>query len=166
MAKASVLIKCQECGNTFTWSKKDCKNRDEANRAEEWARTGGVIYCPDCMRKFKAKQYKKKNEGKKAQIMERISGYTLIQLEGSEKQISWAENIRITALSLILAKIDEWATDTKIDSSCEEYVDTMNSAIDFINSTSLAKEWIDKKDKYESSSTIMELFKEYVDRAV
>ena len=66
MAKASVLIKCQECGNTFTWSKKDCKNRDEANRAEEWARTGGVIYCPDCMRKFKAEQYKKKKRGKES----------------------------------------------------------------------------------------------------
>ena len=98
--------------------------------------------------------------------MERISGYTLIQLEGSEKQISWAENIRITALSLILTKIDEWAAYNKVDSSCEEYVDIMNSAIAFINSTSLAKEWIDKKDKYESSSTTMELFKEYVDRAV
>lgn len=69
----------------------------------------------------------------------------------------------VKALSLILAKIDEWAAYNKVDSSCEEYVDIMNSAIAFINSTSLAKEWIDKKDKYESSSTTMELFKEYVD---
>ncbi len=86
MAKARVIIVCKKCGEKFTWSK-DCSNREEANKAEEWA-VKNIEECPDCT--FKAKI---KYENQKAQ--ELTEELQLPKLEGSEKQIAWANTIRI-----------------------------------------------------------------------
>lgn len=167
MAKASVTITCNECGNTFTWSK-NCKNRDEADRAVEWAKEGGIIYCPNCMYKFKTERRKKEDEEKKQAILERISELEpeleLSTLEGSEKQIAWAESIRIKSIKTLLGIIDSWAKNVCINNTDEQYVETFKSAMGFVNSIKSAKEWIEKRDDYERIDFIMDNWKKFTEK--
>lgn len=86
MAKAEVKLTCKTCGKTFTWSK-ICDNRMAANKAEEWA-TNNIEECSEC-------RFKTKIEHENIQAREMSEEMKLPQLEGSEKQIEWAETIRM-----------------------------------------------------------------------
>lgn len=78
MARAIANCTCRKCGKKF--EKIASKNsRDEANRWTEWAEAN-ITLCYDC---YKAESY------------EQAKGdMELPELEGSPKQIAWAEDIR------------------------------------------------------------------------
>ena len=85
MAKAEVRLTCKTCGKTFTWSK-ICGSRTATNKAEEWA-TNNIEECSEC-------RFKTKIEHENIQAREMSEEMKLPQLEGSAKQIEWAETIR------------------------------------------------------------------------
>ena len=81
MAKAQCH--CAVCGNDFEIKVKR-RNSEEAASFEEWA-TKNITVCRDCERKMK-----KKEDHERA--LENSDG--LPALEGTEKQIAWAFDIR------------------------------------------------------------------------
>lgn len=95
MAKASIRIKCEACGQEFT-HRKGCWNRDDATRYEEWARDH-ITVCPACYAKEKRATERAKIDAATAAAREQIAGMQFSELEGSEKQIAWAEDIRARA---------------------------------------------------------------------
>lgn len=88
MAMAEVELVCSTCGKTFTHRKKRY-NRADADQYEEWARAH-IDTCPDC---FRAKQQKEKELEAAARSSQ------LPQLQGSEKQVAWANTIRDKMIS-------------------------------------------------------------------
>lgn len=97
MAKSSLDFTCTECGSAFTISK-FFHSREEANSWEEYSKNDGMKgICPACRRKFAIEERDKKN----AEIIEEMGKMynsvfknPLPQLEGTEKQVKWAESIR------------------------------------------------------------------------
>ena len=88
MAMAEVELVCSTCGKTFTHRKKRY-NRADADQYEEWARAH-IDTCPDC---FRAQQQKEKELEAAARSSQ------LPQLQGSEKQVAWANAIRNKMIS-------------------------------------------------------------------
>lgn len=128
MAKARVIIVCKKCGEKFTWSK-ECNNREDADKAEEWA-IKNVEECPECT--FKAR-VKYENE----QAMEMSENLDLPKLEGSEKQIAWANTIRIKFIEYYnrVKSLPSTKTNKQI---CESFEDIIQKEI-------TAKFWINNK---------------------
>lgn len=85
MAQANVYITCTECGKEFRHTK-ICYNRDAAKSYEEWAREN-ITTCPECYKA--AKKAEEKATEEKA-----LEGVELVALEGTEKQVAWATDIR------------------------------------------------------------------------
>lgn len=88
MAKATVTCTCKVCGATF---KREAfkRNRAEADSWEAWA-AENIDTCPSC---YKAEKQQKEAERVAARSQQ------LPQLEGSEKQVSWANTIRDNMIS-------------------------------------------------------------------
>ena len=128
MAKAKISIICKTCGEKFTWSR-ECSNRDSANQTEEWA-LKNVEECPECI--FKAR-VKYENE----QAMEMSESLDLPKLEGSEKQITWANTIRIKFIEYYnrVKSLPSTKTNKQI---CENFEDIIQKEI-------TAKYWIDNR---------------------
>lgn len=81
MAKAIANCTCKFCGKTFTkWTIKG--NRADADSWKTWAEAN-FDQCPDCYR-----------EAIKEQTKAAAHADGLPDLEGTPKQISWAESIR------------------------------------------------------------------------
>lgn len=76
MAKATITIKCKTCGKEFTVSK-NCYNRTEADSWERWA-ANHYTTCSECY----------------AQKKQPAASSNPPELEGPERQISWATSIR------------------------------------------------------------------------
>lgn len=93
MAKASVEIICEECGKEFT-HEHICRNRNEADSYEEWAREN-ITTCPACW-------YKAKRAAEEKRAEEATKDVELSELTGSEKQVAWAEKIRRAAIATVL----------------------------------------------------------------
>lgn len=89
MAKATVTCTCCECGKSFAASK-ILASRDQANNWEEWAKSN-IIECDEC--KEKARQAEREEANKKA--AESAKEFELPELTGSEKQVAWANTIRV-----------------------------------------------------------------------
>lgn len=88
MAKARVTCTCKTCGATFT--KETIKrNRAEADSWEAWA-AENIDICPDC---YRAEKKQKEAERVAARSQQ------LPQLQGSEKQVAWANTIRDKMIS-------------------------------------------------------------------
>lgn len=88
MAMAEVTLVCSTCGKTFTHRQKRY-NRADADQYEDWARAH-IDTCPDC---FRAQQQQKEAERVAARSQQ------LPQLQGSEKQVAWANSIRNKMIS-------------------------------------------------------------------
>lgn len=88
MAKARVTCTCKACGATFT-RETIKRNRAEADSWEAWA-AENIDTCPSC---YKAEKQQKEAERVAARSQQ------LPQLEGSEKQVSWANAIRDKMIS-------------------------------------------------------------------
>ena len=89
MAKGTAACTCCECGKSFTASK-ILASRDQANSWEEWAKSN-IIECDEC--KEKARQAEREEANKKA--AESAKEFELPELTGSEKQVAWANTIRV-----------------------------------------------------------------------
>lgn len=92
MAIASIRVICKDCGEEFEW-RRECHNRKEANDTEEWAKNT-IDQCPRCY----AKQQKELERAKQKEESEKyaavLSDYNLPVLQGTEKQVEWANIIR------------------------------------------------------------------------
>ena len=88
MAKARVTCTCKICGATFT-RETIKRNRSEADSWEAWA-AENIDTCPGC---FRAQQQKEKELEAAARSSQ------LPQLQGSEKQVAWANAIRNKMIS-------------------------------------------------------------------
>lgn len=86
MAKAKIELKCKKCGCEFVHTREFMK-RSEANNYEEWAKEN-IKICSKCR-----KDEKDNNEVAKA--LEILKSYpALCELNGTEKQVAWANKIR------------------------------------------------------------------------
>lgn len=88
MAKARVTCTCKICGATFT-RETIKRNRAEADNWDAWA-AENIDTCPDC---FRAEKKQKEAERVAARSQQ------LPQLQGSEKQVAWANTIRDKMIS-------------------------------------------------------------------
>lgn len=102
MAIAKVEITCKDCGRTFT-HRKECYNRREAEEYEAWA-IRNIDTCLGC-----------KKKAMDAQQMESLDailtkyGAQLPAINGvSEKQIKYAEDMRIRYLASELGKVEKY----------------------------------------------------------
>jgi hypothetical protein len=105
MARASVELVCNVCGKTFL-AEKDCYNRKEADSWEEWMqKTGGA--CKECWAKDRAQKIRQsgqREEMAQVEAWEARVGGILSALEGTEKQIAWAREIRHDILGPLVGK--------------------------------------------------------------
>lgn len=100
MAKAKAICTCKTCGQKF--EKTTIKrNVSEATSWEEWAQNY-YDECDDCYRK--RIQAEREEESRKA--AEDAKSLNLPELKGSEKQVAWAESIRMEAVEKLQARID------------------------------------------------------------
>ena len=100
MAKAVAICRCATCGKEFELSAVK-QNRREADKWEEWA----VSYydeCAECYQKRKERQREEENQ--KAAEMATEAG--LPKLTGSEKQVAWAESIRMGFYQVTAAEME------------------------------------------------------------
>lgn len=104
MAKATAACTCCECGKSFTASR-ILASRDQANNWEEWAKSN-IIQCDECRAKAREEEKAVAN----AKAAEETKEFELPELQGTEKQIAWANTIRIAyfkSYSKIVAKYAE-----------------------------------------------------------
>ena len=138
MAWTTVI--CNECGEEYDVQMYG-KMRDREWRVKNWSG-----YCDNCKQKFKEiKQKEIADENKKNADMAKAEG--LPKLEGTEKQIAWAETLRKNRIEYIKVLIGsalqnnninyaEWLK-SKIESSKKEtkasfFIDRRNSSdVDF-----------------------------------
>lgn len=109
MAKASVTLKCKDCGAEYTVTKK-CYNRKEADSWEAYMQQGNSGQCTECWKK----DQQRKREIEKAQLAEKVNAklsearIVLPELVGSEKQVAWANDIRNNFISILTKKGLNW----------------------------------------------------------
>jgi hypothetical protein len=109
MAKATATFTCSACGRDYTRTTTHY-NREAADHWEAWARNIPEGLCPEC---YKADQQAKRDAALVAQKaktpeIEAACPIALPALEGSEKQISWARDIRAQFLEKILGRKIKW----------------------------------------------------------
>ena len=98
MSMVDLRIKCESCGEMFR-HRKACQNRDAAADYEDWAREN-ITLCPTCYREGMERIQADKDS---AAIAEK--GLILPEIDGTEKQIAWANKIRREAVSHVCAAI-------------------------------------------------------------
>lgn len=89
MAKAVAVCTCWTCGKTFK-KEKICQNRQDAESFESWA-ADNITECPECWGKRKTEE----REAKKNEMTNEMERVGMAALDGTEKQIKWAANIRL-----------------------------------------------------------------------
>jgi hypothetical protein len=109
MAKATAIFICTDCGKEFTRTTTHY-NRQEADHWEIWAKQNPQGLCPEC---WKADRQAKRDADLAAQKaktpeIEAASPITLPALVGSEKQVSWARDIRAQFLEKIQKRKIKW----------------------------------------------------------
>lgn len=104
MAKARVRLTCPTCGEEYTWSV-DCYNRREADEWESRHEGETDRECPACWRKTRAEQRaaERTERLRRYEELSRAAGVEPARLEGSEKQVPWAEDIRAEKVMKALA---------------------------------------------------------------
>lgn len=101
MAKATAICTCRKCGAKF--EKYTTKaSRREADSWVEWAERTFAL-CPDCE---KAETIKHGNE----RAIEILNGEQLPALDGSDKQVAWAEFLRAKYIATADAQIKMYET--------------------------------------------------------
>lgn len=96
MSMVDLRIKCEGCGEMFR-HRKACQNRDAAADYEDWAREN-ITLCPACYREGMERIQMEKDA---AAIAEK--GLILPEIDGTEKQIAWANKIRLHAIAIVCA---------------------------------------------------------------
>lgn len=172
MVKSRVTCTCCECGKSFTASK-ILASRDQANNWKEWA-VSNIIECDEC----RAKSREEEKAAANAKSAEAAKEFSLPELSGSEKQISWANTIRVAyfnSYSKIIAKYVE--LDSSKKEQCGEEFKLFSEVGEHLFSTKTAASfWIENRDltirlvvhehekefaKYEEKSEVQEVIADY-----
>lgn len=175
MAKATATCTCCECGKSFTASR-ILATRAQANNWEAWA-VSNIIECDECRAKAREEEKAVANANAKAAAKE----FELPELQGSEKQVSWANTIRIAyfkSYSKIIAKYAELVASKR--QQCEEEFKLFSEVGDHLFSTKTAASfWIENRDltirtirlvvhehekeftKYEEKTEVQEVVADY-----
>ena len=141
MAKGTAACTCCECGKSFTASK-ILASRDQANSWEEWAKSN-IIECDEC--KEKARQAEREEANKKA--AESAKEFELPELTGSEKQVAWANTIRVGYYTEYSKVVDGYTKLTKEQQAkCNEEFEQFNKIVDYVFSNkNSASFWIEHR---------------------
>lgn len=130
------------------------KNRE---RKAEWHFSG---LCPECYEKKQKEERKAANK----EAAEKSAEMELPELSGTEKQVAWANTLRLKAINnlyLELEKLDKIFQENGIISITKENISIkeMSEAIDyFVNTYKNAKFWIETRNE---SRSIHEIVTEY-----
>lgn len=158
MAKARAICTCKSCGCEF--EKTTIKrNSREANSWEEWA-ASYYDECTDCYKERKEREKQEANE--KAAEFSRESG--LAPLTGSDKQIAWANTIRMKFVEAVdefravrLQQIESCGSDEKefIDAAGKE-IESLDRIMAYLEQHyTEARFWIDNRNDVESGHSIV-----------
>lgn len=141
MAKATVTCTCCECGKSFTASK-ILASRDQANNWKEWAKSN-IIECDEC--KEKARQAEREEANVKA--AESAKEFELPELTGSEKQVAWANTIRVGYYTEYSKVVDGYTKLTKEQQTkCNEEFERFNKIVDYaFSNKNSASFWIEHR---------------------
>jgi len=160
MAKATALCKCRFCGNDFKVEAFKI-NRKEANSWKEWAEDN-IDICQKCDREI----YEAEREKENKKAMEKSIAMGLPELTGSEKQVAWANSLRLdfvcqyekelTKMNDIIQNADKEKQPEMIAQK-KSFCDAMDYAV---NTKTDARYWIDSRDK-RSNFLMWELLSEY-----
>lgn len=137
MAKVRMKIKCEKCGCEFIHTREFAK-RSEADNYEEWA-AENIKICNKC--------HKHEKENKEVEeALEILKSYPeLCELNGTEKQVAWANKIRAKVASE-LAQRSKKPKKTFAD----------------INTIKEASWWIDNREYFELNwRTALNRLREY-----
>ena len=142
MAKGTAVCTCCECGKSFTASK-ILASRDQANNWEEWAKSN-IIQCDDCREKEREEEKAAAN----AKAAESAKEFELPELTGSDKQVAWANTIRVAyfnSYSKIVAKYSELLSSER--QQCEvEFKSFLEVAEHLFATKTSASFWIENRD--------------------
>ena len=129
------------CGHYFT---KELFGKEIKRQSYiEWAT--GRLECPDCYKLGLEKEKKEKYDKSREQaVLENLP-----ILEGSEKQIQWAESIRILKLNSLREVAGKCLDNTEI-------IDYISKVVTVVKSKKEAKWFIDRKDITYSRSYFLE----------
>lgn len=148
MAKAVATCKCATCGSEF--EKITIKrNRREADSWETWA-ASYYDECDECRQKRLAAE--REEESRKA--AEDAAELNLPKLEGSEKQIAWAERIR---MEFIQSADKEIQATAERPQSSRMLVSELESFKEWILRKTEASWWIDKRGAMWSMREVISL---------
>lgn len=137
MAIATATCTCEKCSKRFE-VRVTRRNRADANSFEEWA-AENITVCPDC-------KQAEKDAAAEAAANKALAPYTLPALDGTPKQIAWAEKLRKSRLLAWLKELGE---------------DVEESAIQWVlNRHADARWWIDHRDA-DTMSLLEEVAAEY-----
>ena len=128
MARAKIIITCEECGKQFVHTH-ICQNREAAANYEEWARSN-ITVCPKCYGEQLRAEERAKIDEQTEHAVQTIKecGVDLPALTGTEKQIAWAMDIRARGAKMF------------IDAGAK------GKAWDIFNSKTEAKWWIENRN--------------------
>ena len=141
MAKAVAKCRCATCGNDFT--KITVKpNRREADSWEEWA----VNHCDEC-EECRQKRIRAEREEESRKAAEAAKEINLPELAGSEKQIAWAERIRMEFIQSADREIQEVAENPNISRISASDLDSFKG---WMLKNASAKFWIDNRETVRS----------------
>ena len=153
MTRAKVNLICQKCKKEFTHIKHHLPNGKSRDNYENWAKKN-ITVCQEC---WKAEQEVSKQAERENQATENTKTalecpWILPVLEGSEKQIKWATDIRNNLIAQLAARGAKWdvmesvGKGAKPEGITEEAVNAMIEVYGVIYTTS-SKWWIDNRGK-------------------
>ena len=140
MAKAVAICRCATCGEEFEITTVK-QNRREADSWEKWA-SEHFDECTEC----REKRIQEERETASKAASENAKEIGLPTLIGSEKQVAWAETIRMEGLESLQAKIDQ--EKELAASGRERHVKRYDDLVEFqkwILTKDEARFWIDNR---------------------
>ena len=143
MAMAKVTLACSICGNEYTVSKR-CYNRKDADSFEEHMKKQEGK-CPDCfaIERRTQESIERAQAAEQAAIKAKKLGFA--KLEGSAKQVSWAETLRWEILDRIGRQVTGYTFQG--EEITKENTETLSAAVKkFFESEVSAKLFIENRD--------------------
>lgn len=150
MAKGQASMTCGVCGSAYT-ATKNCFNRAEATGWEEWMKTQEGL-CGTCYKKQKQEERALENAAETAKAIQWAKNIGLPDLEGTEKQVAWAETLRHNLFASVIPNSYQtkfYAGEVLLKGSSAE-TDLINDTLSFARATTSAKLYIDNRDKSTS----------------
>lgn len=155
MAVARAICTCKRCGNTFL-KKTTRYNRTAADEWEAWAEKH-ITTCPEC-------EHKDYMAGA-AKLAKDASAAGLPALQGSEKQIAWAEYVRADLVKSAEKSMAEfWEQVNALDDGeekdrCIKVLRVFEQILIQVRNEKRAAWWIDHRDR-NGLSVVRNIFME------